>query len=287
MVVVNPTARREPAAIVDLLKRRAPAGVRVEVRRSVPATEAGGLTADDVVGSDAVVAVGGDGTVAAVAPAVYATGVPLGIIPAGSTNIVARELRIPTRPDAAVALIYGRHRLRSLDIGRCGERVFLHMAGAGLDSHLFADTDLALKRRLGWLAYVPSAARNLPRPPTRFTIEADGSTLAIESRLVLVANGGSIIAPGFNLYPDIVKDDGWLDVLVFTPIDPLAVALTLGRLATRTLAQSPYVVRLKAHDVRLTTDPPVPVQLDGDVVTQTPATFRVVPAALRVIVPPV
>lgn len=286
MVVVNPTARREPSAILALLKRRAPAGVRIEVRHTVPATEAGGLTGEDVAGSDAVVAVGGDGTVAAVAPAVFASGVPLGIIPAGSTNIVARELRIPTRPDAAVALIYGRHHLRSLDIGRCGDRVFLHMAGAGLDSRLFADTDLGLKRRLGWLAYVPSAARNLPRPPTRFTIEADGSSLAIESRLVLVANGGSIIAPGFALYPGIVKDDGWLDVLVFTPTDPVAMARTLGRLATRSLAQSPYVVRLKARVVTLASDPPVPVQLDGDVVTRTPATFRVVPAALRIIVPP-
>ena len=235
--------------------------------------------------ADIVVAVGGDGTVADVATGLRHGSATLGIVPAGSTNIIARESGIPSKASAAVRLIFGQHRLETIDVGLAGSRSFLHMAGAGLDSRLFAATNPALKRRIGWLAYVPSATRHVLDAPSRFTIGIDDEQIEVVSPLVIVANGGSIITPTLQLYPGLRRDDGWLDVLIFTAAGPLAISRTLGRLATRSLAKSPFVLRRRAKRVLLNADPPLAVQLDGDVVTETPVEFSIAPAALRVIAP--
>ena len=283
--MVNPATRRNAATIVALLQRSTPTRIDLDVRLTTAAGEAIDLARAAAPDADLVVAVGGDGTVADVATALHGTGVPLGIIPAGSTNIVARELGIPTNAGAAITLLLGPHRRRTIDLGVCGERRFLHMAGAGLDSRLFAAANPALKRRVGWLAYLPPAVRGLRLPPARFTIRADEVTTEVVSPLVLVANGGSIIAPGLRLYPGIRKDDGLLDVLIFTGTGPAPITRTLGRLATRGLDRSPFVLRFQAQEIELTADPALPVQLDGDVVEQTPLAFGIAPAALQVVVP--
>jgi diacylglycerol kinase family enzyme len=113
----------------------------------------------------------------------------------------------------------------------------------------------------------------------------DDTTTTVESPLVLVANGGAIIAAGFQLYPDIRTDDGMLDVLIFSPRSAVAKLRTLARAATRSLHRSPYVVRLRARQVELDADPQQPIQIDGDVALQTPVSFRIRDSALRVVVP--
>jgi YegS/Rv2252/BmrU family lipid kinase len=295
VAIVNPATRRPADPIVALLRERVPPGVSLDVRLTERAGATAELTRAALPGADLVVAVGGDGTVAAVATAIAgaradgAPEVPLAIVPAGSTNITARELRIPINPAAAVDLIYGRRpqTLAPIDLGVCESERFLHMAGAGLDSRFFAETDPALKRRFGWLAYLPPAARNLRIEPARFRIVADDTTLEVDSPLVNVANGGALVVAGFQLYPDIRTDDGWLDVLIFTPRGLPAILRTLARTASRSLDRSPFVTRLRARRVELSADPPLPIQLDGDVVLQTPATFSLEPSALRVVVPAV
>ena len=285
VAIVNPATRRKPEPILHLLRSMAPPGTIVEIYL----TRGAGTTTDvaraALDGASMMVAVGGDGTVAAVASAIDGSGVPLAIIPAGSTNIIARELRIPTGARAAIELIYGEHAHQNLDLGVCGDQRFLHMAGAGFDSRLFAATNPKLKRRAGWLAYLPAGARNLVKPPANFTIRADNTTIEVVSPLVIVANGGSVIAPGLTLYPGISKDDGLLDVLVFTQKGPIQVLRTLGRAATRGLADSPFVLRIAARRVELSSDPPIPIQLDGDVVTTTPAIFEIRPKAIHVVTP--
>jgi diacylglycerol kinase family enzyme len=286
LVVANPATRRNVADIADLLRQAAPSDVAVDVRLTRGPGADPVFTRDEIGEVSCVVAIGGDGTVAGVATLLMGTEVPLGIIPAGSTNVIARDLRIPKAPQKAVALLLGKHRQKLVDVGLCGNRAFIHMAGAGFDSRLFDATSPSLKRRIGWLAYLPAASRNLLGQPSRFTIVADGVTTEVVSPLVLVANGGSIISPSLPLYPGIRRDDGWLDVLIFTPTGPVRIARTLTRFATRGLVRSPYVVRFQARHVSLTADPPLPVQLDGDVVAGTPVTFGIAPASLSIIVPP-
>ena len=232
-----------------------------------------------------VIAVGGDGTVADVATGIFGSRAALGIVPAGSTNIAARSLGIPAQPAAALALIGGPHQLRSIDIGRSNDRTFVHIAGAGFDAEVFRGTSPVWKRRLGWFAYLPAAVTALRLPPSEVRITADGAVLEALSPLVLIANGGSAIAPRFRIYPGIAVDDGWLDLLVFTSSTPAQVAATLGYAGRQRLDQSPHVIHRRAQAVEIEAIPPLPVELDGDLRGTTPRRFNIVPLGLRVVTP--
>jgi diacylglycerol kinase (ATP) len=286
IVVVNPASRKRADRIVAAVRRHAPPDVEVDVRYTRPDEPATRLIAPRLEDAAAVIACGGDGTVADVVSGLGPADLPVGIIPAGSTNVVARENRIPLQTDAAARLIFGTHRLTRLDVGICGERRFLHMAGAGLDSRLFAATNPTLKRYLGWPAYFLAALRNLLGQPVYFELTVNGTTLRLRSPLVIVANGAAILRPSLPIYPGLRRDDGFLDAIAFTPAGPIQIGRTILRFATRRLHRSPYVVHLSGRDISIVTDPPIPYQLDGDVVGFTPATFSVVPGAVRLIVPP-
>jgi len=284
-LVVNPATRGDAGGIVAAIRADAPAGTLIEALFTSAPGEATRLAQEAAAWAEVVVAVGGDGTVADVATGIVGRGVPLGIVPAGSTNIVAAELGIPGRPAAAARVLFGPHRLAALDVGRCNDRYFLHMAGAGLDSRFFQRTNPSLKRRVGWLAYLPAAAGALRLPPSRFEIVADGQRLSVTSPLVLVANGGSIISPMLRLLPDVRHDDGWLDLLVFSATTPPEIALTLGQVVTRRLDRSAFLVRIRARQIAIAAEPRLPIELDGDVIGELPAVIGLKRAALRVLAP--
>jgi len=284
-VIVNPTGRRSLDSVERALDRARPQGSRTTVLLTADTGDATQLAASVRDDADLVVAVGGDGTVSEVAAGLVGASVPLGIVPAGSTNIVARELGIPSGLPAAVRLLFGPHRIVVRDLGRCGDRIFLHMAGAGLDARFFQRTNRELKRHVGWLAYVPAAAMALAEPPSLITVIADETTVVAESPLVIVANGASVVHPAIKLHPAIRSDDGWLDVLLFTGTDPTAVARTIIKFGVGQLDDSPELVVLRARHVSIVALPPVPVQLDGDAVGTTPITIDLLPAAIQLVVP--
>jgi diacylglycerol kinase family enzyme len=283
--IINPATRKVATRVIDALEAACPPGVELDIYRTTQPGQAISLARLAAERAGIVVAVGGDGTVAEVATGLIGSGASLGIVPAGSTNITAQDHGIPDRTEDAARLIFGPHFVRRIDVGECGGRRFLHMAGAGLDSHFFLRTSRALKRRVGWLAYVPAAANALRQPPARFDISVDGRSLTITSPLVLVANGASVITPMIRLHPGVHDQDGWLDLLAFTATTPRPIAQSLWGFATGSLATSPYLIHLRGQRISLVSDPVLPVQLDGDVVKRTPASFTVVPRAIGVIVP--
>lgn len=283
--IINPATRAVADRVIAALEAACPPGVGLDIYRTTQPGQAISLARLASERASIVVAVGGDGTVAEVATGIKGTGATLGIVPAGSTNITAQDHGIPDRVEDAARLIFGSHFVRRVDVGECGDRWFLHMAGAGLDSHFFLRTSRALKRRVGWLAYVPAAANALRQPPSRFDISVDGRCLAVTSPLVLVANGASVVTPMIRLHPEVHDQDGWLDLLVFTASSPSQIMRTLWGFATGSLATSPYMIHLRGRKISLESEPVLPVQLDGDVVTSTPAIFNVVPQAIGVIVP--
>ena len=283
LVVANPATRSDARSIVRLLEREAPEGIRLDVCWTEGPRQARQLAERHLAGAAAVIAVGGDGTVSEVAGALVGTEIPLGVVPGGSTNIVAREAGVPSRHHAAVQLLFSSHRVRSIDVGICNDHAFLHMAGAGFDSRMFTLADPRLKRKVGWPAYLPAAMRALRDPAEHYVIDADGDTFEVWSPLVLVANGASIVDPRIRLLPDIRNDDGWLDLIVVTATRPTELARVIGRVATLQLHRSPFVRRMRARAITLQARRPVPVELDGDVVTGTPARFGVLPRAVRLI----
>jgi diacylglycerol kinase family enzyme len=102
---------------------------------------------------------------------------------------------------------------------------------------------------------------------------------------VLIANGGSAIAPEYRVYPGITVDDGWLDVIIFTPSTPAQIAATLGYAGMQQLDRSPHVTHARARTVKIDAAPPLPVELDGDPRGTTPREFSIVPSGLQVVTP--
>jgi diacylglycerol kinase family enzyme len=286
VAIVNPATRRDPARIIELLGLLAPASTELEICLTERAGHASELAREHAEGAEMLIAVGGDGTVGELAGVAFERGLDLGIIPAGSTNIIARELGIPTNPHKAVRLLFEPHNRVLVDAGTCGDRVFLHMAGAGLDSLMFDLTDPRLKRKMGWMAYVPAAAKALQRPLARYQVRAGGVSLDdVASPLVLVANGASIIAPSIVLDRGILYDDGQLDVMVVTATRPHELARVMARMATRQMRASPFVTHFSTTAVEIASDPPMAFQVDGDVDGTTPKTIGLRPAAVRIVTP--
>ena len=175
-------------------------------------------------GADVVVAVGGDGTVRAVAEAVVGSGVAMGILPMGTGNLFARNLDLPIADSTALLRTVLEGVDRSVDVGwmdvsrgqsspgEAERHLFLVMAGAGIDAEMVAGANPTLKRRLGWMAYFFAALEHLgdKRMTATVTID-DGEAVTNEMRTVLLANAGRLPG-GLQLIPDASMSDGTLDI---------------------------------------------------------------------------
>jgi YegS/Rv2252/BmrU family lipid kinase len=242
-----------------------------------------------VRGCDLVIAAGGDGTVSDAAEALVHSDVPLGIIPVGTANVLARELGLPLDLEGACALLAGEHTTNSIDAMQVGDKAFFLHIGVGIDSLMIRDTDRAAKRRFGRLAYLWIALRWLiGYQPRRFTIVVDGRRLRPRAAQVLIANGGLLGVPPFRWGPDIRPDDGRIDVCVLS-------ARSLGdylRVAWQVLIghrrRSPNIRYYSAErSIVVDADHPLPIQGDGEILGETPARVQVIPDAVAIVVSPV
>lgn len=287
VAIVNPNTHVDGMQVRAALGQFLPPGVNLrihETRRDISTID---LTRAVTQDADGVIACGGDGTVSEVAAALMGRDITIGVVPAGSTNIVAQEMRVPSSIQAAVALAFGPFDIHQMDVGTCNGKIFLHMAGTGLDSRIFEMTDPALKRRIGWIAYVPPAMRAVFDTTNLFEIIIDDEHLTVESPLVLIANGSSVISSSFRIDASIRSDDGYLDVMVVTArrAHELAAVVAAAASPLMELRNSPWVTLLKAKRVTLASETPQSIQLDGDVTDTTPAEFGILPAAIRFSIP--
>jgi diacylglycerol kinase family enzyme len=236
-------------------------------------------------GIDLVVAVGGDGTVRSCAEGLARTGVPLAVVPHGTANLLARTLRIPGHPRAALAVALDSGGVdRVIDLAVADEVPFTAMAGMGLDAAVVAGT--RLKHQFGWLAYAMSGAVHLSLPPARFSIRLDDAApVEREARSVVVGNSG-LLPGGFSLLPDARLDDGMLDVGVLAPRGPFGWPRLATRVLTHSRRQDGMLERFLARKVEITTRTPLPREVDGELVTAGHSlTVTVQPGALTVRMP--
>jgi diacylglycerol kinase family enzyme len=236
-------------------------------------------------GIDLVVAVGGDGTVRSCAEGLARTGVPLAVVPHGTANLLARTLRIPGHPRAALAVALDSGGVdRVIDLAVADEVPFTAMAGMGLDAAVVAGT--RLKHQFGWLAYAMSGAVHLSLPPARFSIRLDDAApVEREARSVVVGNSG-LLPGGFSLLPDARLDDGMLDVGVLAPRGPFGWPRLATRVLTHSRRQDGMLERFLARKVEITTCTPLPREVDGELVTAGHSlTVTVQPGALTVRMP--
>ncbi|WP_344753283.1 diacylglycerol/lipid kinase family protein [Leifsonella bigeumensis] len=178
-------------------------------------------------GAAVVLAAGGDGTVRAVAEVLRGKSVPIALLPAGTGNLLARNLDLSlTSLDASVETAFGEAE-RTIDVGvatitrekdSTEEHVFLVMAGLGLDAKMIAKTNAKLKKAVGWLAYVDAGMRALPElAPVRLRYRLDGlPEKPLTAHTLIVGNCGALPG-GILLIPDATPDDGILDIAALKP----------------------------------------------------------------------
>jgi YegS/Rv2252/BmrU family lipid kinase len=233
---------------------------------------------------DLVLASGGDGTVTACADGLAGSGVPLGVLPAGTGNLLARNLGLPLSLDAALAVGIGGAD-RRLDVGTANGRTFVAMAGLGFDAELLDSTREPLKRRLGWAAYALSGVRHLGERPVRASLRADGGpVLRRRASSVLIGNVGALQG-GVTLLPGAEPDDGVLDLLVLTARG-LAGWLALATDVLLRRRRTSHLARIAFRDLHVVLDRPQLWELDGEVIGRTrQLRVSVRPGALLVRVP--
>ncbi len=265
--------------------------------RDGPSMDAAGLNAVRA-GAGLVVAIGGDGTVAALTAGLVDSGIPLAILPAGTGNVLAGALGIPDDPLRALRGLAHSTR-RSIDLGeailddqaRAGSvgRVFSVAAGVGWEARVMDATARHHKRRLGRLAYWVAGLGLLGElAPVPYAIEIDGERLDMEATVALVANCGDLVPGLVRPRLPIVPDDGLLDVLVLR-VGSIRGGIrgVLDLLGRTELGGSPSgdAFRARARRIRIRARPDQPRQVDGDGCGPGPLEVIVRPAALDVLVP--
>ncbi|GEK81227.1 diacylglycerol/lipid kinase family protein [Agrococcus baldri] len=274
-VIGNPAARGFDRAVDALLREAAATGADARVLPTTIA-EPGGPQARAALeqGADAVVAVGGDGTVREIVAVLASSGTPLGIMPAGTANLFARNLELPLRDAAAAARAAVGGREASVDLGRVAltrgdgarepERVFLVVTGVGNDALAIEAVSLRHKRRLGWAAYVALGARRLGSPSFAVRGRFDGGDIESTRAWSVLVHNAARIPAGFQVLPGTRLDDGVLHVAAVSPRH----LAHWGRIAAAGagIARAEGILRHRTVE-RVTlggVDGLLPVQVDGD-----------------------
>lgn len=277
LLIVNPAARGGRSAEAQALAACAQAGIAVRVERTTAPGHAAELAQQGVAG-EPIFVLGGDGTVMDVVGAVVGRGIPVGVIPGGTGNQLARHLGIPLDVARAVRVLAAASPVQ-FDLGRLVEgRYFALAAGLGVDASMIAGASPAAKRRFGVGAYVVSASKALiqARPfPVRVT--ADGQVFEREAGLAMIANVGSVMNGRFSLGPGVRHDDGMLDACVLSPRhlgDGIALAL---RMATQAFRDDPRMLFVRGRHIRIEAPAGILAEADGELLSTPILDATVVP----------
>jgi YegS/Rv2252/BmrU family lipid kinase len=295
LVIRNPSAGRRGELFARTLHRLRALGCRTEVRDTATRGDAEAW-AREAVGSDydAVVAAGGDGTVAEVINGLVTGGSmagsgapPLAILPLGTANVLAIEIGLLGDPEG-LADVIAAGTARPVSLGRIRDTAgrqtyFSMMAGAGFDAHVVANVNLGLKRIIGKGAYVAESLRQLCalRSP-RYRLTVDGTEYDAAS---LIIAKGRHYAGRYVCAPDVTIGEPVLHVCLFETSGRLAVLRYLAALQTGRLAGRPDYRIIPARHVAISKPAGEPLQADGDIVAQLPVEIDVVPDGLRLVFP--
>ncbi|WP_063047661.1 YegS/Rv2252/BmrU family lipid kinase [Nocardia pseudovaccinii] len=306
-VVTNPQSGvgRGHEVATAALARLAAQGVEVTEVRAPSAAESVRQVQNSINGSakpDAVVCIGGDGLMNVVLEAIAQTGVPLGLVPAGTGNDLAREIGVPTNdPVAAADLILGG-RTRTIDLGRIESpapgftpKWFATVTGTGFDARVTLRAN-DMRWPKGPLRYTFAALAEISgRFTVPYRIELSGvvpgaldnpdADTVIETDAVMVAIGNTrTYGGGMRVCPDAVMDDGLLDLTVVGAVSRLDMLRLLPALSAGKRIDHPESKQYRVAQVTLTA-PGAPATADGEPAGTLPVSLRAVPGALTVLVP--
>ena len=289
LLITNPASRRgarlEGAARAALQAE----GAECDVVRTERAGHAAELAATRGRDYDMVFTLGGDGTAMEAAGALAGSGIPIGVLAGGTGNLLGRALGIPRRMARAVpALLHGD--VRKIDLGVVLGRRFAVAAGVGIDAAMVEETPTWMKRRLGVLAYTLIASKAALRGVLRrrffaVRIEVDGEVIERSAAAVLFANFGAILEDRISFGPDILVDDGFIDCCIFSPRNLWDALRIMWRVTRQDFRPDRSILYRKGTKFRISTDPVLTLQADGELLGPTPADVTVEPLAARLLVP--
>jgi diacylglycerol kinase (ATP) len=264
-------------------------------KATAAAGDARRLAAESVgEGFELIVAVGGDGTVNEVlngigdAPDGFARA-RLGVLPLGTVNVFARELKIPLRLERAWEILRRGHEIK-IDLprveftahGKIERRYFIQLAGAGLDARAIELVSWKLKKKAGPLAYVVAGFQALAERQTLIKVRAGGKTL--EGELVLAGNG-KFYGGSHRIFPLAELRDGLLHICVLPQVNLATLLRCAPEFLFRQKLPEKVVRRVSVQQFELSSESPVAFELDGEWVGHLPATFSLEREKLRVAVP--
>jgi diacylglycerol kinase (ATP) len=292
-LIANPVAGRTTDARLEaVLRTLGESGWSVEWARTSGPDDARQLATQAVAdGVDLVAVLGGDGTTMQAAAALVGTGVKLGLLPGGTGNVLAGNLRIPRGPIQAAELVC-RGQSRRIDLGRIERSARVDYFGvacsAGVGARIMGETGMLDKRRLGIGGYFQTLFRVVPEiRSSRFHVTVDGHRQEVIGAEVLILNCREIIPP-VPVHPTASLDDGLLDVMVLAADSPWEVARGMGWAFANVLLDAGTTDRLRyfrGREITIEAEPVQLVQFDGDLAGRTPLTVTVCPGAIDVIAP--
>lgn len=235
-------------------------------------------------GEPLIVAAGGDGTLNMVAGELMGTGTTLGIIPSGTMNVFARELKLPIRNyEAAYKVLLGG-KVSEVDVFTANDIPFLQMCGVGYDAQVVQRTTWGSKKKWGALAYFISGVRCLyEKPPILILRTPDGQ---VHEGVFAIMGNGSLYGGQFRLFPDASYEDGLLDILLFKKLGGEVIKQFLrGIFRSRKYPNPRNVLYLRLPSCEIESSQEVPFELDGDVKGGTPVKLKLSAQKLKVVTP--
>jgi YegS/Rv2252/BmrU family lipid kinase len=223
---------------------------------------------------DAVVAVGGDGTVMEVANGLVGSLTPLGILPTGTGNDLSKSLNIPSKIDKALSIIaYGKPKY--IDAVSYGNGYFFNVASIGFDAEIARDIQKIKRWISGKTAYYVSALlKFITYRHKDVVIEIDNTKISTKILLFAIANG-TYYGGGMNVNPNGSIDDGYIDAILITPVPRFKFPFLFWKFVSGKYLDLPYVKAYRCKKVKIHSDESLPVNGDGDIIATTPVQFSV------------
>lgn len=284
LMLVNPNARRGTEALEGIVDRLRNGGVDAVIERFATPDEVSADIARRRHEADLVIVCGGDGTINSAAKGVLETGLPMGIMPMGTANDLARTLGIPDDLGRAADVVIAGHTSR-IDLGEVNGHPFFNVASMGIGADLARGLTPEVKRRWGKLGYSLAALKvMLKARPFTAEIISDAGRVTVKTLQIAVGNGVHY-GGGSVIHSDATIEDGHLDLYSLELKNVWKFALMLGAFRRGEHGLWDEVRTNKSTEFDIRTRQPKPINTDGDIVTHTPAHFVIRPKAIEVFAP--
>ncbi|MDX1417180.1 MAG: YegS/Rv2252/BmrU family lipid kinase [Candidatus Promineifilaceae bacterium] len=287
-VIVNPASGQDVTILNTLNSVFRAAGIDWDIAITKKSGDAARLARESAENgtADIVAVYGGDGTVMETASGLIDTDMPLAILPGGTNNVMSVELGIPKDLRKAAGLIGSSNsRLRTVDMGTANDQLFILRIGIGYEAEINELADREMKDRFGGFAYTLGGLKALQNPPlARYHLTLDGKEEELDGLWCMIANSASLGIPNVGVAHGVDVGDGLLDVIVIRHRDLDSLLSLAGSITQRDNLGQP-LPHWQVREVIVEADPPMAVTGDGEIWEPTPIKAKVIPDAVKILVP--